>query len=635
MEIEELLKYRKDLLEDSKDDEGFVQQPQILSQALPSMFDAKLVDSEDYNDSYYLYSADDLKINGYVVNESGERLQLFLVDEKTINETATNDELLISQKKDYEKQLKRAIKFVRKAIKGQLNDYTQDSSPAKALISQISSSEGVHQFDVIQIFLISLSATVSFKGKIPQPRSLHFKNEEIHVTYTKNDERKKKSILILSKLIDLNFLYNDLVSRGRREALTVNFKKTFGYYIEVLKAAEEKNFESYLCVLPAYVIADLYKHYSSRLLEKNVRSFLQFRGVNRGIRQTINKEPDKFIAYNNGLTITSTKAKVFYKKKRIYIESLTDFQIVNGGQTTATIYFSEKDGLDISKINVMAKITVAKKTTDEELDDLISNISQFSNAQSRVSKVDLRSRNPQLIKLKTLSDSVMTPGGYKWFFERAKGQFSTKLRFAGSNKKSRLKREYPPARRFSKELLAKYYSAWGDKPYMVKKGGEKIFRSFIEELCPEEEGKVLVEIDRSFYEKVIAKIILFRKMEKIYGQGKNSIGQLRSAVIPYSISVIYHYTDGTKRNSCFDLLKIWKNEGLEDDISEYLKDLMILMNDLIKKYSLSDDYGEYSKRKELWSSIIHSMEIKNFLGTSNSQKILNKYTIFKEESELN
>lgn len=108
---------------------------------------------------------------------------------------------------------------------------------------------------------------------------------------------------------------------------------------------------------------------------------------------------------------------------------------------------------------------------------------------------------------------------------------------------------------------------------------------------------------------------------------KNSIGQLRSAVIPYSISIIYEYTDGSGKNTYFDLPKIWKDEGLEDDMESYLKDLMILMNDLIKSYAMSDDYGEFSKRKELWTSIINGKEIREFMTSPNSLKILKKYTI--------
>ena len=630
MVIEEYFNYRNELLDQSKDDEGFIQENLILSQVLPSMLDAKLIDSEDFTNSYFKSTADKLKVNAYSINESGERLQLYLIDENSINLSASNDELMVSTKPVYESQFKRCTSFINKAIKGHLNDEIQDSSPVRPLVSSISSSEGAQQFDVVEIFLISLTSTVSLRGATPQPNRIEFDDEEMVVTFQKNRERYKKNLIIKKRIIDLNFLYNVLVSQGSREALVVDFEKMFGKSLFAIKAADEDHFESYLCVLPASIISGLYKDFSTRLLEKNVRSFLQFRGVNKGIRETIRKEPEKFVAYNNGLTITATNGEISFESGQYKIKSLTDFQIVNGGQTTATIYFTQKDGFDISKVKVMAKINVAKKATDEELEELISNISTFSNAQSRVSKVDLRSRNPQLVRIKSLSESVMTPSGKKWFFERAKGEFNTKMRIAGSNK-SRLVKEYPTDKRFSKELMAKYYSAWGNQPHLVKKGGEKIFRYFIEKLTGEGIFKKPININRDFYEELIANVIMFRRLEKIYGSGKNSMGQIRSAVVPYTLSILYMITDDNKKAPSFDLLKLWINEGLESDLEAYLTQLLKLVNELIKKYSDSDDYGEYSKKEELWKRISSCKEVKEFVSTDDTKLIIEKYGISKAE----
>jgi hypothetical protein len=116
-------------------------------------------------------------------------------------------------------------------------------------------------------------------------------------------------------------------------------------------------------------------------------------------------------------------------------------------------------------------------------------------------------------------------------------------------------------------------------------------------------------------------------MEKIYGQGKNSMGQLRSAVIPYSMSVIYLYSDGSSDGRRFDLSSIWKNEGLEDDLAEYFRELLLLINELIKKYAASDDYGEYSKKAELWISIKSCSEVTKFMTNAVSSIILKKYTL--------
>lgn len=626
-ELEEYLDYRDNLLDDSMDENGFISQSILLNRVLPLLLDSKLVDSEEYEEAYYFDENENLKINGYAINESQERLQLFIIDEESIVDIHGIElkDISVSSRSEYDNQFRRVERFVKKAFKGQLFNSIQDSDNVKVLGSHLESIQGIKQFDVVEIFLVTLTPTVSFKGELPQPKRMEFSDDSITRTYQMDGQKESKEILVLKKLIDINFLFNVMSSMGNRTALTVNFIKRFGYPIQAIKAADEEKFESYLCVFKADILAELYKLESSRLLEKNVRSFLEFRGVNKGIRETIRKEPEKFIAFNNGLTITAVQSTVSEENGRSLIEELSDFQIVNGGQTTASIYFSKKEGIDVSNVRVMAKINVAKQSNEQEMEQLISNISEYSNAQSRVSKVDLNSRDQQLVKIKQLSDSVLTPSGIKWFFERSKGSFNTMLKKAGTkSQKDRLKKEYPTKRRFSKEQLAKYFSAWDDEPYLVKKGGEKIFRHFIEYISPEDMSEA-PEIDRDFYEDIISRIIMFRELEGIYGRGQNAIGQIRSAVVPYSMSVLYAYTDAQDKK--FDMLKIWKQEGLGNDLTGFFENLMKLMNELIKQYSASDDYGEYSKKPQLWESVQGCPEIISFMRSVDSQKILKKYTI--------
>tara|TARA_B110001469_G_C9642919_1_gene323823 strand:+ start:1908 stop:3809 length:1902 start_codon:yes stop_codon:yes gene_type:complete len=623
--LDEYFKNRTDILEDSRDEGGFIEQSQILEQFLPHMFDNKLIDSEDTQDSYLKDDSSGFKLNSFAVNESGERLQLFIISEGTVDESVSEKDLLVSEKSIYEKQFQRVSKFVKQSLKGQLKDLFQGADPVMALITQLGSDEKIEEFDVIEIFLISLTATVLKKSSDPEPRSIRFDDEEISVNYMINSEKKKKEVLLLRQVIDLNFITNSIASRGNSQELVVNFKKSFGYGIEVVEAANESHFQSYLCVLEADVLFDLYKRYSTRLLEKNVRSFLQFNrgGVNQGLKKTIREEPEKFIAYNNGLTITASDVNFSNYKKKKRIESLTDFQIVNGGQTTAAIYFSKKEGLDVSKVKVMAKINVINEDNSNALDELVSSISKFSNSQSKVSNVDLNARNPQLVEIKRLSNSVLTPKGDKWFFERLRGEFNTHVKMKGTS--SRLKKEYPRDKRFDKGQLGKYYCAWGAVPYLVKLGGDKIFGHFIRELSPEDTS-LAIEINREFYEELIAKIIFFRRLEKVHGAAKNAIGQLRAAVIPYSLSILYIITDGSNQNIRFDLARIWKDQDIEKDLAEYFYELMVLMNKLIKMYSVSDDFGEATKKIELWNSIKGCNEIETFLSSENSKKIVDKYT---------
>lgn len=637
MQVDELFKYRESIIENSiRADVQFAGPNDVLREVLPYMLDAKLVDSEEFEDCY-CELGDDIKINGYAINDSGERLQLFVVDDDTLDLNVDNDELCVSQKKDYERQLDRAFRFARESFKGGLFEQVQEADPARILMAKLNSFDGFQQIDVVEIFLVSLTATVQRAGGVLQRRRMTFNNKDMDFKLKKeNAAVLTKNVLFIYRVIDLNFLADAMVSRGQAETLVVDFRKEFQCAIPALKAVEQKNFSSYLCVFQASVLSDLYRRYSSRLLEKNVRSFLQFRGANRGMRETIKKEPEKFIAYNNGLTITATKLNGKWDKKAqaFLIDSLEDFQIVNGGQTTASIYFTNKAGIDISNVQVMAKINVAKTDKVAELDELISNISQFSNSQSRVSGVDLKARSQELVKLKQLSNSVMTPSGCKWFFERAKGEFNTSAKHHSNEKQ--FKKEYPNERRFSKEQLAKYYSAWGDIPHLVKKGGEKIFGHFISKISPDQQDdnaglekspKQLVEINRDFYESLIAKIILFRCLEKIYGQGKNAMGQLRSAAIPYAMAIVYCHTDASANRQKFNMSKIWQNEGLDSVLEIFFQALLALVNLLIKDYSTSEDYGENAKKEELWLAIKECDEIKSFMTSKVAENMLDKYLV--------
>ena len=357
-------------MSDAADSDGFVSQQDILPLVLPLMLDAKLVDSEDYNDAFYT-SADNGKINAYAVNDTGERLQIFLVDDDSVRPLIGDDEVLVSERKYYEGLARMAKKFIRGGLAGSFIDAMQDADPVKVLASKLQIRDELSEFDVVEVFVISLKASVSFRGPTPRARQIHIKSEEVPYRFHSEDGQKHRaSIEIQYRVIDLNFLAEVETSRGRREPLIVDFQRDFDLRIEVIEAGHEGQFRTYLCVLDGEILYKLYRKYSSRMLEKNVRSFLQVRqATNKGIRETIRKEPEKFVAFNNGLTITATGSKTAHYKKRLYLEQLTDFQIVNGGQTMASIFFAHRDGIPISDVKVMAKINVLSEQSEDKLDD--------------------------------------------------------------------------------------------------------------------------------------------------------------------------------------------------------------------------------------------------------------------------
>lgn len=95
-----------------------------------------------------------------------------------------------------------------------------------------------------------------------------------------------------------------------------------------------------LTMIPGNILVEMYRQHGPRLLERNVRSFLQLKGkVNQGIRKTIIDEPQMFLAFNNGLSVTATGLHIEdHSDGTAKLVSADDFQIVNGGQTTGSIF---------------------------------------------------------------------------------------------------------------------------------------------------------------------------------------------------------------------------------------------------------------------------------------------------------
>lgn len=375
MTLNELNSFSDTLLNNIKSEDNNINRMALMDYVLPALNLARLTDSEEISESYFRQEKENTEVNGYQINESGERLQFFLSNLVLPG----SDDLHVTRKDYYDSLFSRAKNFFNKAVKKQLTD-VQAGDPAAVLIRTLETPDFQEQIDVLEIFLVSNTISIETRGS-QSPKNFAFSDDEINISYTIKSIRKTKKVKVIYQLIDLNKIYNYEITEGNAEPIII----TFDTPLPAIKAADDTGiFKSYLAVIPATLLVNFYHTYSSRLLERNVRSFLQFKGVNKQIKDTIIKEPEKFIAYNNGLTITATESVIKETGGIAMISSLTDFQIVNGGQTTASIYFTNKEGIDISKVNVTAKINIVNSENRENLDDLISKISQFSNSQNKV-----------------------------------------------------------------------------------------------------------------------------------------------------------------------------------------------------------------------------------------------------------
>ena len=339
----------------------------------------------------------------------------------------------------------------------------------------------------------------------------------------------------------------------------------------------------YLAIIPGTVLADIYHKYHQQILEKNVRTFLQFKGAsNKGIRDTLighrptaaqlrkgdlprDPEPDMFFAYNNGISTTASEVVIKETEGGQFITCIKDWQIVNGGQTTASIStvmsMKDVDKAKLSHVYVSMKVSVLKKKDDgdessEAWDEIVGRISRYANTQSAVKKSDFNINEPFLVELERLSrqEWVMSSENKpvsKWFFERTRGQYMDKLKHCPTKKAEKeFESEYPKSQMFDKTMLSKYMMAWLQDPASVCKGGENNYQKFYTRLHQE-----AYHFDERKYHHAIAKAVLFNTIDAYYGKDGIQLQGYKSNMVAYTLSALSWLSEKK-----LDLERIWKEQ---------------------------------------------------------------------------
>ena len=255
-------------------------------------------------------------------------------------------------------------------------------------------------------------------------------------------ESEDNEYIIEYNIWDMQRVYQQHNIRAGKEKVEIDFPTEYNTELQCLKMSEENPYvDAYMAIIPGITLAKIYKKYQQVLLEKNVRTFLQFKGkVNRGIRKTLREEPDMFFSYNNGISTTATEIEFKEIDGVLYITRLYDWQIVNGGQTTASIAASLSDrDVDLSKVFVPMKISVI--LDEDNRKTIVKAISTTSNSQTAIKNSDFSANEPYLIDLEKFSRSEWVPNGNnkpvcKWYFERTRGQYLDQLaQLSGFNEK--------------------------------------------------------------------------------------------------------------------------------------------------------------------------------------------------------
>jgi hypothetical protein len=583
----ELAKFYKGLQQDIKTEQLTEEEGGSLEQ-LFTQFGANLLadagETENIRVAYdekVLKTGVQHKINAYAMSDNCETLDLFI----TIYYGTEGPERVT--KDEVEKASKRITSFFKNAIYNEYVKEIEESSEIFQLIQILGTSQEWRD-GLVRVNCIILTNGL-FSGENPPTQTI-------------------SGYQLYYRVIDLNYLYN--ITEKSHIPIEIDFAAD-GFSVPCIKAPiHNDEYEAYMAIISGDTLANIYEKYGARLLEQNVRSFLQFTGkINGEIRKTIKGSPEMFLAYNNGIAATADSVVTEKSKdgNGYCIKSVSDLQIVNGGQTTASIYHTwKKDKVPVSNIHVQVKLSVVKDK--ERFSDIVSKISEYANTQNKVSVSDLSSNRPFHIELEKFSRNIWAPPiegksiQTRWFYERARAQYKNiriKEGFTPAKQKA-FDLKNPKAQVFTKEDLAKYVNSYqevynGRKlligPHHVVRGSQKNYAQFMNHNIPKNVSSI-------YFEDLVAKAILFKAAEKEYGVKPDAIGDMRYVTVPYTISLFTAWTEDK-----LDLYKIWKNQSISKNLKAILRDLMIQVEGFIKDNAPGSLYGEWAKKEECWLSV--------------------------------
>ncbi len=521
-----------------------------------------------------------IRIDGYGGDPTMSEGVLSLI----ISDYSQSPEVRTLTATDMEAIFRRGTAFLTKALDPTFRRALEETSPGFGLADMIASSwHGVHK---VRLFLISnrvLSARID--------------GREAGVCQGKP---------VVYSVWDLSRLFRYVSSGRSREEIVVEMEEHGGPLAALPAHLTDAGYESYLLVISGQQLASIYGSWGPRLLEQNVRVFLQARGnVNKGIKNTIENDPEMFFAYNNGITATAEEVIGHNEGGRLIVTGLRNLQIVNGGQTTASIYAaSQRKQIDLSRVFVQMKLSVIPR---ERAEIVVPKISEYANSQNKVNAADFFANHPFHLRMKEFSQSKFAPspdGAFrqsKWFYERARGQYQDARSNLSNADRKRFELEYPKKQVFTKTDLAKYLSLWEGLPHIVSRGAQKNFASFAATV-----GRVWEEqsdsFNEAFFRHLIAKAIVFRQTEELVTNQPWYEGGYRANIVAYAIAKVAHDVTLSRRAVNFEA--IWRAQTM----SNAMRDTVIIVSKEVTGVLTNPPAGlknvtEWAKQQACWARV--------------------------------
>lgn len=411
---------------------------------------------------------------------------------------------------------------------------------------------------------------------------------------------------------DISRLHRQRSSRSHKEALDLDFEAMFGTGISCLPAhLGSDTYQSYLVVMPGTILSTIYEKFGARLLEQNVRTFLQARAkVNQGIRTTIMTEPGMFFAYNNGITATAQGVETKRTADGLQIIRITDLQIVNGGQTTASLFHTRrKDKADLGRIFVQMKLSVIDS---EESEKVVPRISEYANTQNRVQAADFFSNHAFHIRMEEFSRRIWAPAGKgaqretKWFYERARGQYADAQAKLTPAEQRRFKAENPKPQMLTKTDLAKFENVWDEHPRYVNLGAEKNFARYASRIGKEWE-KSSDGFNEAYFKRAVARGIIFRATERIVSAQPWYNNGYRANIVAYTLAVLSELT--RRQDKSLDFQRVWNAQAISPVLENTIALVASRVNDdLLRPLQGISNISEWAKREACWTRMLEHMD---------------------------
>ncbi len=408
---------------------------------------------------------------------------------------------------------------------------------------------------------------------------------------------------------DLGRLQRFASSGKSREDIVVEMAE-YGAAVPALRAnLAGADYEAYLLALRGDQLAAIYGRWGARLLEQNVRVFLQARGnVNKGIRNTLDNEPEMFFAYNNGVTATAEAVIGETSGAGLLVTAIRNLQIVNGGQTTASVFAaSQRKAVDLSRVYIQVKLSVIPP---ERAELVVPKISEFANSQNKVNAADFFANHPYHLRLKAFSEVIFAPsqdGAFrdsKWFYERARGQYQDARGNLSVAARKKFDLEYPKRQLLSKTDLAKMILVWEEVPQIVSRGAQKNFAYFAAAIGHRWDDSP-DQFNERYFREAIAKAIVFRETERLVTAQPWYEGGYRANIVAFAIAKLAHDVRISGQVVDFDL--IWRTQG----VPAGLQDAIVVAAEAVQEVLVNPPSGvknvtEWAKRDACWSRVASS-----------------------------